>query len=730
MKKVFTLSIALVFFATHVVGISFAQVAYSPKNETQTPLGLEALASTMAGDRDTLFEYVRDNMDYQPYYGCMKGPLGTYWEKSGNDIDQASLLVALLQMSDIEARYVSGVIGLPIGLVANWVGVKTSDAAVEVFASNKIPAEAILSSGVIVGLKFQHIWVEAYDDGTDTWVGLDPSFKQYAYHEGLGIPVTMDFDALHDAVMVGATVDGDFIDDLNMAGMDLIVDEYKDTLQAYAESLPDDTFVGNVVGYRTISSAGNGILPSEDCTFSELIPFQHIPEEFTYQIKYELDGLEHTISTTETAGKSISIEYVPTTQKDADLIAGAGNIYDVDLPYNVYMLPTLRIGGVEVARGTVSNRLGNPRTLYVSFLNPGETEWSTDERSVRVGAGYSLVHDGQRMSLGLYRARLATLEAAFAEYENGDHDPDGVVPVEIMEEFRDLLGVGLFLAIDSAGEVMAQDAGIVWTRGHSHLVVAQDLAVEGSWNFYTEIDPGPFTFDLQRDGIICTAVAGDIESEIAWTLTRGSMVSRQEASILQDVFGETAISTVVVLDAVSRDQKRIYTITPENVAQTACMLHSSTVREHIKDAVEKGWSAICPQHSTQIGNWSGFGWVEWDPKTGKSCFWILGEIDGDKFAQIVMGGGATDGHFFPGDDLVGKGLLALHELEALGLGLALIFGGLYGMKAAAEYGLAMGLLGGWAFGGLALLALLALGLGLYGHFVHMPVIPRREEQWG
>lgn len=460
------------------------------------PVGIQiapevaALASELRWSPDTLLAYVRDNIDYQPYCGCMKGPIGTYWEQAGNDIDQSSLLVALLQASDIPARYVAGVVGLPIDLVMNWTGAKTPEAAVEVFVSNGISSKAILSDeGTIIGVAFNHVWVEAYDEGIDSWVGMDPSFKQYIYHEGIDDPVAaagVDFDVLYSEVTEGARVDENILDDLNMENMDALVETYKSNFEAYIkENLPADAIVGDVVGYRTISDAGQGILPAAEYTLSEVARFQQIPDSMLYRIKYELAGIDYTISTASTVGKSISIEYVPATQKDADLIEQAGSIYNVTA-YEVYMLPTLRIDGVEVARGTKSDRLGNSQTLHSSFIAPGETEEPTDERRLTIGAGYGLVHDGQRMPLALFQNRVAALETKIAEYE--DDDP---VPLEIVEEFRDLVGVGFFATVDAISDGMANAQGVVWTRGHSHLIITHELFLSGGVGLLHEVSPDP-----------------------------------------------------------------------------------------------------------------------------------------------------------------------------------------------------------------------------------------------
>ncbi|MCI4626436.1 MAG: transglutaminase-like domain-containing protein, partial [Candidatus Magnetoovum sp. WYHC-5] len=84
-----------------------------------------------------IYEWVKNNVNYEPYYGSLKGAQQTLMEKAGNDYDQASLLIALLRTSNIPARYVSGTIEMPIERLQSWLGgVNDQMAAVQIMATN------------------------------------------------------------------------------------------------------------------------------------------------------------------------------------------------------------------------------------------------------------------------------------------------------------------------------------------------------------------------------------------------------------------------------------------------------------------------------------------------------------------------------------------------------------------------------------------------------------------
>lgn len=63
------------------------------------PIEITTLAQALKCDPDLVFEYVYNNIEYEPLFGSNKGALGTLLDLRGNDIDQVQLLSALLEAS-------------------------------------------------------------------------------------------------------------------------------------------------------------------------------------------------------------------------------------------------------------------------------------------------------------------------------------------------------------------------------------------------------------------------------------------------------------------------------------------------------------------------------------------------------------------------------------------------------------------------------------------------------
>ena len=67
-----------------------------------------------------IYEYVKNNVNFETYYGSRKGAGGTLQQMAGNDLDQASLLISMLRYKGIPARYVKGTVDIPIEKVMKW----------------------------------------------------------------------------------------------------------------------------------------------------------------------------------------------------------------------------------------------------------------------------------------------------------------------------------------------------------------------------------------------------------------------------------------------------------------------------------------------------------------------------------------------------------------------------------------------------------------------------------
>ncbi len=84
---------------------------------------------------------------------------------AGNDMDLASLLIALYRGQEIPARYVYGTAEVDIEEALNWLGVEDDEVAYRLFQENGIPSAANYDGDDIESITIDHVWVAAWWGG-------------------------------------------------------------------------------------------------------------------------------------------------------------------------------------------------------------------------------------------------------------------------------------------------------------------------------------------------------------------------------------------------------------------------------------------------------------------------------------------------------------------------------------------------------------------------------------
>lgn len=182
---------------------------------------IASLARGLRYNPTQIYAFVRNRIDFVPYYGCKKGAHMTLMEMSGNDMDQSALLVALLRASGYAPTYRSG----PVAFFPNqhvlWNGISPNPFPTltdEQFAAaiGTTPSDPQLDNErIFYGLTtylatfgypivervdvngvrafgIPHVWVEVQVDGTTHQ--LSPSYKEYDWLSGIDLVAATGFD--------------------------------------------------------------------------------------------------------------------------------------------------------------------------------------------------------------------------------------------------------------------------------------------------------------------------------------------------------------------------------------------------------------------------------------------------------------------------------------------------------------------------------------------------------
>ncbi len=194
---------------------NYTSADLDPRYETGLTDEIKQLAAELDHSPIKIFEYVSNEIDFETYWGTVKGAHATLMSGGGNSTDQASLLIALLRASNIPARYVmlktrfddeSG------QMLSDWIGTQTPYAALKVVNAGVIPsyyAQPDEQSGEGAVYSFAHVVAEACvpysayrgsggDNAGHRWVVLDPSFEKNRVTKGADLPKDIDITGYLD----------------------------------------------------------------------------------------------------------------------------------------------------------------------------------------------------------------------------------------------------------------------------------------------------------------------------------------------------------------------------------------------------------------------------------------------------------------------------------------------------------------------------------------------------
>lgn len=282
----------------------------TPQSATTATPEIAALARSLKNDPRLIYEYVRNNVDYAPYFGSLKGATLTAIEGSGNDFDQASLMISLLRASGYTAQYVYGTMTIPAGGDPNqkdmqhWLGVDaTSSVLGTVLANGGIPYTQSGTSFTV-----NRVWVQVTIAGA-TYL-FDPAFKPHQTLTGIDLKTAMGYSTSGLLAAAGGTVGTDYVQSLNETGLKSVLDGYTLNLAAYIRANYPNAKTSEIIG-------GSAIVPQTLATFPTSLDFAtavtatwtDIPDAYVHKVRIQHGKIDQTLNIPDLAGQKLSIVY-------------------------------------------------------------------------------------------------------------------------------------------------------------------------------------------------------------------------------------------------------------------------------------------------------------------------------------------------------------------------------------------------------------------------------------
>lgn len=579
------------------------------------------LANSLDNSSLKIYEYVKNNFEFEPYLGSRKGSGETLNHKSGSDYDLASLLIALLRVSGIPARYATGIVEMPVDTAKNWLGVDDAATAGSILTTAGMEGVNIISDSEVVSIRCRRVWVEAYIPytnyrgiGTDgsgkMWVPMDPAMRQYDYQAGLDIPAEMGFDAKA------------FVNDyISTFHADSPVTMYKQQIMDYLTLTYPDLSYEDIVRSRSLHPENLGIIPGS-LPYRLLTrdgEFAKIASDKRYRIRFYIHDagatLDYTANLPEIAGKQVTISYVGETAADQQIIDDAGGVYGVTEPWLVSLKPILKINGCIVATGSGGVTMGMRQSSDMFFTQP------TGAHN-QIPAIYNEIVAGTYQGIGINTWNVVT-------------NPFSFMPATACEEsYTGFLlhdtAIKYLSRVNAADEEVGRTMQIIVTNDVAEAIV--EHVVNVSYNgFGTPIsfEWSGLNVDADRKIVGAFSVTGDDEG-LAFMRLTGADGSLSENLIFEDEFNEPAVSTIKILELASDMRIPIYEFDIGNAGSIYSSLNlSATVENAIYSAVvSNGHVVTVPRDNITYYDWTGTGYIDMDPTTGAAGYIISGGTSG------------------------------------------------------------------------------------------------------
>lgn len=658
---------------------------------TKGDTGLSDAIKEKAEELETplaIYNYVKNNIGYEYYYGSRKGASGTLDSLGGNDLDQASLLIAMLRYQGYEAEYVKGDILLTEEQALSLTGAGTFKQAADVLASAGTPVTRLMRGEEIVYLRVEHVWVRAYIPYTDyrgagntsgdkVWLDLDTGIKDY--EAVTNIYDTLDEEGFSEQIQ-SITESGD-------------TEQLETLLSKWEKQLESKDLSETYARKRIIRQEELSYLPLslQYQVEKEKDTFAQVPDILKDSVTFELNGdVLTSIKASDVQGKDILLSFAPASTSDENIYKSYDSIFDIPA-YAVYMTPVLLVDGEEVARGEeyLESTLGTKSSFTIHISSGGKSTTITND--VTTGSMYAVTLDSQNITAselqGIYD-EVATLKDSVTE--------KNVYSEAYLGKLLNLAGKLYYAQVDIADTIAADLYDVAVTRSLSEGITGYEVETTGLYGMVTGIAEGSLYIDVDNDSHSVLSLDEGSDAAREYFLSTGMISSLYESTVWEEITGEESVSTISILAKASEENIDILLLSKENLSEEIEKLNTDeTTRQSVINAVNNGMLVTVPSQEVSIGDWHGTGYIVTNPATGVGEYMISGGLNGGSVATDVTLAYAID-IIFCIVDLSESILMIVEAAKALGAAIVL-----------SSYVLgALGLVVGFVFAALALYSLI------------------------
>jgi hypothetical protein len=582
------------------------------------------LAQSLDWNPVSIYEYVKNNIETEWYWGCMKGAEETLHQKSGNDCDQATLLLALLRASGFPSRYVRGTIEFfagrdaPIKKVKNLLGIDDPWKIAEFFQKAGIPFKPVLTGGTISNFQIEHIWVESrilyanyrgaiIDEHGETWLGLDTSIKVKDYQYSNPIDIIQEFPL--------SNVRDEYLSEMQtQTPLEFIkagIGEY------LTESHPYKTY-NDLLRTKTLTPEIMNIVPASMQFDQKTITHEYmeIPDELKHKVTFTADDMNTnelfsiTLDVLNLSNRKITLSYESETVEDQQIIDSYGGI-DNTPAYLVRLRPMLKVNGDMEVAGKSGLLMGSDFNLTIQLISPNGAQKITNTHIVgnltAIGIVAQKTGSSQLLTIA---AEDDAEEMLFKETQNY---------INRWNQAEKELASLMYLTFTRPIPTVVTIGGVI------DVTYVLDIPHRYEWK-------GEYC-DSNLRTIEAVGAYGNTPSPGERQNTFMQLSSLQgsilEDRIFEDDFQVDSISTAKLFEVANTSQTPLVTVDSTNISTVLPTLSfDDNVKEDITNGVNQNLTVTIPNQEMTYEDWTGVGYIKENPETGESGHMLSGTIAG------------------------------------------------------------------------------------------------------
>ncbi|MFR7868006.1 VWA domain-containing protein [Ruminococcus bicirculans (ex Wegman et al. 2014)] len=591
-----------------------------------------------------VYEYLYNNVNTEFYKGSRKGAIGTYEQNGGNDVDCASLLIAMLRYMGYEAEYVTGTVGVTERQLINLTATDNIETALRIFM---IQGKEVSKSADTY--YFDHTWVKTTIDGKE--YELDISFKKYKQVESIS-------------------------DEIEKQNIDVDISDFKDSSDFYLylskfDDQSSEEISVNVTGKMIVQKNISKIplkLPYICGTIKEQVKNIYDSKIVdTDLLKIGINnGYQQVISGPKAYISTITVGYVP--NKEFYSIFGDGtpsSIYNLKNDYWAQyadtISPALYIDNKIIYEwnGALTS-IG--KTQYLNIASVSSNETFEDTKEILVGSVNCISTDNQNISAQSLLTAYGKMP--LTDEEQAKVNESNVYNDKYIGNFLSLIGTTYFTQLDIENKVLAGANRIYAERYLSYGVFSYEPCVTVS-AFSKDIETkGSFSVDILGNYASTVSYRNNADDEYAYRFASGYVSSYLESLVLDELVGIGSLSTAKIFSFASSQGIEIKYISAANKGEIDSLDIYESDKSEVLSAVNNGQTVIVPEKNITFGNWTGTGYIIIDDSENSFAFKLTNGLNGAVNTDYVTA------------DMIGANLCEILEFffafQALSAGAAML----------------------------------------------------------